>query len=124
MRKKIINLVAIVALIASLFIPQSRFALLQTLHDLTTQNPTITTKEKIKNRLKAFPIKKYKELNEDYLTWSKSNTQKYKPLLQNSQYRVIQRKDFYQKIVGDFRIHHFICKDSIYRACLYGAKRD
>ena len=45
-------------------------------------------------------------------------------MLKGSQYRILKRDDFFKKIVGDFRINDFVCKDAYYRACLLDASKE
>ena len=63
-------------------------------------------------------------IRDSYLTWSKSNQSKYKRLLSNSKYLVIKQDDFFKRIVGNFRIKDFVCKDSIFKKCLYDSNKE
>lgn len=93
-------------------------------YDRAVQNATVLEKKEIESILEALPTISYQNLDSTYLSWSKSSEAKYRTLLNGSTYRVIKRDDFFKKIVGDFRINDFVCRDAYYRACLFDASKE
>jgi len=102
----------------------SKEKFLQYHHDLTKANPTISNQLEFEKIINQYPKVAYSQLNPDYLAQTKSNTKKYKNILKKSNYTVIKREDFFKKIVGDFRIKDFVCKDAAYRKCLSNPNRE
>lgn len=92
--------------------------------DLISNNPRIESQEEVERVLNSYRILDYREIEEGYKEWTKSDEPKYKNILRNSKYRVIRQNDFFRKIVGDFRVKDFICRDSIYRKCLFDKRKD
>ncbi len=124
-KKILLSIIVISACLISLFIiPQSRVKILELKYDYTHQNNRIEEKNDIKKILNSFSTIKYKNLDKKYLKWSKSDIKKYKNILKYSNYKIITQDDFFKKIVRDFRIKDFICKDSIYRKCLFNSKQE
>ena len=93
-------------------------------YDRTSQNPSIQEKQDMMSIIDALPIVSFQNMDSTYLSWSKSTIPKYKSMLKGSQYRVLKRKDFFKKIVGDFRINDFVCRDRYYRACLLDSSKE
>lgn len=122
-RSILINLtLALIGLVLAInFVPEAREKYLVVKYDLLNNNPTIETEAGIKDILSAYPKLAYGKLDANYKNWSKSSASKYRKILSASRYCVIKQEDFFKKLVGDFRIMHFVCKDSIYNRCLRDA---
>ncbi|MEM9547719.1 MAG: D-Ala-D-Ala carboxypeptidase family metallohydrolase [Bacteroidota bacterium] len=82
--------------------------------DLTHPQKTVTSENQIMDILSKFKTTKYDQIDERYKSYTKSDQQRYKKLLERQQYYEIGRKDFYRYIVDDFRIEDFLCKDQFY----------
>lgn len=84
-------------------------------YDWFNNNPPVYSKIKIDEILDSYPSLTLKALDKEYLKYTKSTTSKYKDMLANGRYYPIPKKDLYKKIVGEFRINHFVCKDKYYK---------
>lgn len=84
-------------------------------YDLTHQNSSIYSQTDINQILDSYPSLAYNRLEKEYLNYTKSNTSKYKGMLKHKKYIIIPKTDIYRKIVGDFRIKDFMCKDKYYK---------
>ena len=122
MRKQIAILAIIAFVIGMVFTnSKSRDRLLAMQYDLFHDNPAVTNRESVDSILYSLTEKKYGDLDERYLAWSRSDEPKYRKILRGSVYREIKREDFYRRIAGNFRIRDFVCRDSVYRRCLFDA---
>jgi len=88
---------------------------LQYKYDLTHTNEPVYSQSNINKILKDYPSLSLNRLDKTYIDYTKSNTSKYKGMLSNSKYIVVPKSDIYRKIVGEFRIKHFMCKDKYYK---------
>lgn len=88
---------------------------LQYKYDLSHKNEPVYTTNQTNKILKEYPIIPFSRLDKSYVNYTQSNTTKYKGMLSNSQYIVIPKSDIYKKIVGEFRIKDFMCKDKYYK---------
>lgn len=102
----------------------SREKYLELKYDFFHSNERIENKKQIKTRLASFPLVKIKDVDPSYLHWSKSSHGKYKKILEHSEFRVIKQSDFFKNLVGDFRVKDFVCKDSMYRKCLFNSQEE
>ncbi len=93
-------------------------------YDLTHHNPSVHTIEDLQKILSQFDQLRYPDLDTDYLHYTKSNKSNYQALLAKLSYYRVPKKHFFQKIVGNFRIRDFICKDRYYRDCLNGQEKE
>jgi len=91
---------------------------------LSNTNLRVESEQDIKEILGSFKTITFEELDSSYLAWSKSDKIKYKKILSNSKFKVIGRNDFFKKIVGDFRIKDFVCKDAFYTKSINNTKND
>ena len=82
---------------------------------LTHEEPKITSRAQIDEILDEFKVVPFGQLPSSYLTSTKSDQSPYKSMLQNKMYLLIKGKDIYRKIVGNYRIHHFLPRDHSYR---------
>lgn len=89
-------------------------------YDFQHDNKTVNTQEEIDKILSNITTINYADLEEDYLEYTKSNLPKYTSLLKNLRYYKVRREDLNKKIVGDFRLKSFICKDDYYVDCIMG----
>ncbi len=96
---------------------------LQFKYDLLNENVAVESKSEIDQIFNSFEHISYNKLDKAYLQWTKSDEYKYKKLLKDLDFRIINQKHFFKKIVGDFRIKDFVCRDSIYKACLFDDDR-
>lgn len=88
-------------------------------YDFFNDNNAVESKEEIEAILNDFNVISFEKLSNPYLKWTKSNQSKYQKMLKDSEFTLIKRKDFFRKIVGNFRIKDFVSRDSIYQSCLY-----
>lgn len=88
---------------------------LQYKYDLTHRNPPVYSHQKINDILNSYTSIPYSQVEKKYLDYTRSNRRKYKGMLQKKQYIIIPKTDIYRKIVGDFRIKDFLCKDKYYK---------
>jgi hypothetical protein len=119
----VFTMFAILLLIMIAFITPLE-SLLEWKYDRTSQNDTVLEDQEMQSVLEALPMISYQNLDSTYLSWSKSSEANYKSMLKGSTYRVLKRNDFFKKIVGDFRINDFVCRDAYYRACLFDASKE
>ncbi|MEO1409291.1 MAG: D-Ala-D-Ala carboxypeptidase family metallohydrolase [Bacteroidota bacterium] len=87
-------------------------------YDWTHHNPPVHHRDELRTRLTQYERIPYAALGAPYLTATKSDQGAYADLLRSSQYYRIRREHLYQKVVGDFRLRDFICKDQYYQQCL------
>ncbi len=87
-------------------------------YDWFHQNQEVNTKAKIDKVLSGLKKINFTELDSEYLNYTKSNEPKYKKLLKRLEYCRLQRTDLNKKIVGQFRLKEFICKDDYYHDCI------
>ncbi len=97
--------------------------LLEWQYDLIHTPKKITSKSAIDKILNEFETIKFKELDEDYLKYTKSSQSKYKKLLEDKQYYKLKQADFYKYIVNDFRIKELLPKDRYYKECLFDKEK-
>lgn len=100
-------------------IPSFREIVLQNRYDWEHDNPFVSSHSDIDHILDRFTKKRYSNLEPSYLIWSNSDQPKFQKLLSDKSYTIIKREDFFKKIAGDFRIKDFVCRDSLYEACLF-----
>ncbi|MCB0515810.1 MAG: D-Ala-D-Ala carboxypeptidase family metallohydrolase [Chitinophagales bacterium] len=120
----ILTLLGAMVFLGVLLIPAMREKYLELTFDFSHQNTRVNSQEEIEKILRSYPTLSFSELNNPYKEWTKSNEDKYKNILKNSQYRLIHQEDFFKKLVGDFRIKDFVCRDSVYRKCLFKKEKD
>jgi len=92
--------------------------------DLQYKNERVETEGQIRKILDSLSTIKIKDVDKSYLDWTKSNFGKYQRILRKSEFKVLKCNDFFKKIVGDFRISDFVCKDSIYQECLFDSEKE
>lgn len=120
----ILVLVVLAGLLAVRFVPEVRERYLEIKYDVLTQQATVESAAEIRAVLNAYPVLSYSALDEGYKSWSKSDVGKYRNTVKHSTYRVIRQEDFFKKLVGDFRIKDFVCRDSIFQSCLMDAGQE
>jgi len=126
-KKWIISLIIIsvtIGILLFFFKQESTEKYFEQKYDAQHENKRVETKKEIREILDSFPTIRIKDVDKSYLDWSKSNFGKYKKILRKSEFRVLKREDFFKKIVGDFRINDFVCKDSIYQDCLFKSEKE
>ncbi len=102
---------------------RTRDNLYEIYYDWTTNNKIVTSKKQIDNFLNTLETHTYQDCPKEWLDYTQSNTAKYKSLVQDLTYYKIPRTAFNRFIVGDYRLKHFICRDSYYKSCVLN-KRD
>ena len=102
--------------------PKSRTFILEKTYDLQHRNPPLSEKAKIDSLLGTFEQIKYKQLDKDYLKETNSDEAKFERLLRRKKYYVIHQEDLFKKVVGNFRVHHFVTKDAYYNTLLWDKK--
>jgi len=105
----------IVGILLFFFFWRANDRFLQYKYDLTHENPAVHHTSEINRILNSYTSLPYSKLEQEYLDYTQSNTSKYKGMLQNLQYLRIPKTDIHRKIVGDFRIKDFMCKDKYYK---------
>lgn len=88
---------------------------LQYKYDWTHKNPSVYSTSEISHILDSYTTLPYSKLEQEYLDYTQSNTKKYKGMLSKKKYILIPKTDIYRKIVGNFRIKDFMCKDKYYK---------
>ncbi len=79
----------------------------------------VTTYKEIDAIFSSLPTKAYIELDQNYLSKTKSSKFKYKRLLKRKEYYIIHRRDLYTKIAGDVQIKDLLPqKDTYFKKCL------
>ena len=101
-----------------------RDKLLEWSYDFKNENPDISSKAEIDKALSDLEIITYKDLDQEYLQFSKSNLPKYEKLIRNLKYYKVKRTQLNRKVVGDFRLKEFLCKDHYYRNCVLNRRED
>jgi len=127
MRKKLIYTTILFALICYIFVLKNwriRDVILEYKHDLTYNNQAITSKHQIDQIFAEFEPVVFSELDETYLTYSKSDTKKYKSLVNDLTYFKVKISDLNKYIVGRYRLKNFICKDKFYKTCVLNKRND
>jgi hypothetical protein len=95
----------------------------QASYDRTHQNEDVTTKQQVDAILATFEKVTFKDLDKNYLKYTKSETSKYKSMVKNGTYYKIPSDSIYHKIVGKNRIRNFLPKDKYYKSIRYGQKK-
>ncbi len=93
-------------------------------YDAQNENKTVKSKQAIDKIFANLEKLSYKQLDQGYIEYSKSNTPKYQSLVNNLTHCIVKRSDLNKKIVGDFRIKEFLCKDKYYKACILNKSED
>ena len=88
-------------------------------YDCFNKNRNVTSKKEINEILSKIGKTKFSDLDERYLSYSKSNEKKYRKLVKQLEYYKVKRKDLNKKIVGKYRLKEFLCKDDYYKGCLF-----
>ena len=91
---------------------------------ITQENKSIDQKEDLDNLLSSFTQIEYKELPEEYKSYTKTNNTKYKNLLENKSYYRINRKDLYQNVVGPIKVKVLVSRDKYYKASIKDGSHD
>ena len=95
----------------------------QARYDRTHENKDVITKQQVNAILATFEKVTFKDLDKDYLKYTKSSSSKYKSMLKNGTYYKVPSDSIYQKIVGKNRIRNFLPKDKYYKSIKYGQKK-
>ena len=94
------------------------------IYDQTHDNPYITTKAELDAVLNSFEKVSYKEMDKDYLKYSKMNLSKYSSMVRSGTFYKIPSDSIYHRIVGKTRIKNLVSKDKNYYAALRGEDVD
>ena len=87
---------------------------LETKYDLFNENDSVKTEKEVSDILDSYKNIEFEKLTSSYKSFTKSEDANYINLLSDKSYKEISRNDFYKKLVGDFRIKDFVCKDMFY----------
>lgn len=123
MKRKLIlssTILFLFALIGSFFFFETKNYWLQFYFDATQDNPAVTSKADIDKVLHQFETISYKKLDKAYLDHTLSNDKRFKNMLRKSTYYKVPQSALNQKLVGHFRIKHFMGKDQYLRDCVLG----
>ncbi len=91
-------------------------------YDITTRQKIVTSQQDINKIIDAFPTILFSDLEKEYLAHTKYNKSKYKKLAKGSNFLIINGKDIFKFVVGDFRIKDFLPRDNAYYANLNSLK--
>ena len=126
MRKYIFLLLVVCILsaiaLSKIFVVQDNFYLY--LYDLRNKNQRIVSVQQIDSILSEMPSISFANLDEEYKSKTKSSEKKYSKLLAGSNYKIINRNDFYRKLVGNYRVRDFVCKDVTYNRAVRNSKKE
>lgn len=87
-------------------------------YDFQNDNQSVNSIGEINEILADLETISYSELTDEYLQYTNSDQQKYKSLIKKLTFYKIRRADLHKKIVGNFRLKEFICKDDYYADCI------
>ena len=87
-------------------------------YDFQNENKSVNSVTEINEILADLETMNYTALSDEYLQYTNSEQQKYKSLIQRLTFYKIGRADLNKKIVGNFRLKEFICKDDYYADCI------
>lgn len=94
------------------------------LHDWRNPTHSIETFEEINDIFQALDKVGFQELDAEYLNYTNSSDSQFKKMLGQKEYLRLGRKDFFKKVVGDFRIADFLARDRYYRRCIRDGSAD
>jgi uncharacterized protein YcbK (DUF882 family) len=116
--KKISLLIVFAFTIGILYYWKTRDALLQVKYDLIHSDEYVDEKAEISKVLERYPLIHYKDMDENYLKETKQDIEPFRSMLAGASYYKIPQEAVYKRIVGNFRIKHFLPKDSFYKQSL------
>lgn len=94
------------------------------IYDQTHDNPYVTTKIQVDAILNSFEKLSYKDIDENYLKYSKMNLSKYSSMVRSGTFYKVPSDSIYHRIVGKTRIKNLVSKDKNYYAALRGEDVD
>jgi len=97
-----------------------RDKLIELKYDFQHNNQSVNSQTAIDKVLANLETTTYSELDNTYLEYTKSNLPKYKAQVKKLTYYKIRKEDLNKRIVGNFRLKDFICKDDYYVDCIMG----
>jgi len=74
----------------------------------------MTAENEISEILNSLKSIEFDDLSSKYKESTKSDDSNYIKLLSSKRYMEITSDDFFKKLVGDFRIKNFVCKETYY----------
>jgi len=83
-------------------------------YDISSGQKIVTSKTTIDNIYNEFKIINFSKLDDQYLSNTKYNIKKYKNLVKDANFLIVNGKDIFKYIVGDFRIKDFMPRDNYY----------
>ena len=107
----IIVVILLAGIIALLYQNNSTY---KVYYDLKSSQKKITSKAEIDSIFSRFKIVPYNEMEQSYLTNTKSYKQKYRSMLRNKKYYVLEKDDLFKYIAGGVRIKDLLPKKDIY----------
>jgi len=91
---------------------------------LTQGNQRVNDKDELDKLLASFKLIEYKDLIEEYKSYTKTESANYKNLLKNKSYYGIRRKDIFKNIVGPIKVRELVSKDKYYRASIKDGSKE
>lgn len=116
----ILLLLGIVLIYFNFWLTRDHF--LEIYYDFKYEHETVSSRSEIDQILSTFEKVSYAKLNDVYKQKTKSAEPAYKKILANSKYYKVYRRDMYRRIVGNFRIKHFLSRDEYYRKSLFDGR--
>lgn len=121
----LISIIAFISLIvyAYQFNWKTRDKIDEWIYDLRNQNHEIKNEKDLLEFITvSFNTIPYKNLNNEYLNYTTSNTQPFNQMLANSTYRIVKKQHLNQKIAFQLRVKNFMCKDKYYKELVLGQR--
>lgn len=97
-----------------------RDKLLEFSYDWNHKNPGVNELASIDQVFSGLETISFKELDPDYLDYTKYNQAPYQKLIKGKTFFKVRREQLNQCVVSRFRIKNFMCKDKFYRECVLG----
>ncbi|MEM6965959.1 MAG: D-Ala-D-Ala carboxypeptidase family metallohydrolase [Bacteroidota bacterium] len=82
--------------------------------DKLSRQKAVTSKKKIDAVLAQFEKVHFSKMEKEYLTYTKFNQKKYRKLAQTSHFLIVEGKDIFRYLVGEFRVKDFLPRDKDY----------
>jgi uncharacterized protein YcbK (DUF882 family) len=123
MQNQLINITIVVAFVLTFYVIilnnwWARSFIFEYRYDLLNENEEVISIDQIDNILSKLEKINYSEIDISYLDYTKSNSKKYKHLIDNLDYFKLKRSDLNKRIVGKFRIKDFISRDKYFKDCI------
>ena len=126
MKNRFIQVLLFSLLLVGVYFTSWRFRdrLLQWQYDWTHENEPVYSHEEIDDIFDQLRTLPYSKLSKEYLSYTKSHETAYRELIQELSFIRLSREDLNKRIVGDYRIKDFLCKDDFYQDCVLKRRDD